>query len=232
MAGTRHDQLTQKAGSHRSLGLGHDAEANLRRFSSRWGHFAMGAGAREKAARDGLAAKAFEPRAAGDEPRLLFFQNHQLGVDPISEPLQRRSFLLRIGRGMPLRRSVGLGFRRGRFGGRDRIGGELLTDERLRSEFVRGKVRFSVRHGKPRSVRRGGLPVSRHGTWPRPSSPHGLQLLRVSNCDAAGPVGSADSVVTCCVRVGWVLGIGLRGGRPVGRIVEKGSRFTRKAAKK
>ena len=115
----------------------------------------MEAFARERADRDVLAAKAFEHRAVGDEPRLLFFQNYQLGIDPIFEPLQRRSFLPRIGRGIPWGRSVCLGVGRGRFGSRDRVGGELLTDERLRSDFVRGKVRFSVRHGKPRSVRRG-----------------------------------------------------------------------------
>jgi hypothetical protein len=67
MAGTRHDQLTQKAGSHRSLGLVRDVEANLRRVYSRWAHFAMGVRAKQEAGRDGLAAKAFEHRAAGDE---------------------------------------------------------------------------------------------------------------------------------------------------------------------
>lgn len=158
MAGTRRVQLTQKAGSHKSLRLGRDAEGNLRHAASRSTRLpgrAIDALAREKADRDGLAAKAFEHRAVSDESRLLFFQNHQLGVDPIFEPLERRSFLRGIGRGMPWRRSVRLGVGRGRFGSRDRIGGEMLTDERLRSDFVRGKVCFSVRHGKPRSVRRG-----------------------------------------------------------------------------
>lgn len=78
MAGTRRDQLTQKAVSHKSLGLGSDAEASHRRVTSRKTRLpgrAMEALARKRADRDGLAAKAFEHRAVGDEPRLLFFQN-------------------------------------------------------------------------------------------------------------------------------------------------------------